>query len=155
MALGRNADALQMLDYAHQNVQFRRKYDVWYAAASACCVAAYLRRGKRQPKRAELDLRRFIEEPAHGLQTHPQIWTAAFVRKHIAGERERFEQWFYDPNPKHAVEALTWWTATLIFFREMTFTGFPRKGKLNLKRLDSEIKDAMARIRDRLHRLER
>ena len=150
IALGRNAEALRVLDYAHQNVAFRGKYDVWYAAASACCVASYLRRKKGQHSRADVDLQRFIDQPAHALVTQPDVWTAAFVRKHIAGERKRFEERFDDPDADNAVEAMAWWIATLIFFREMAVVGFPRKGKLNVVRLDSWLDGGLALLRNRL-----
>jgi hypothetical protein len=152
IALGRDTEALQVLDHAHQNVQFRGKYEVWYAAASASCVSAYVRRKQGLHERADLDLQRFIGQPAHAILTQPEVWTAAFVRKHIAGERHRFEQWFDDPDPGKAIEAMAWWAATLIFFREMAVVGFPRKGKLNLARMDSWIRDALALLRNPLDR---
>jgi hypothetical protein len=80
----------------------------------------------------------------------PDIWTASFVNKHIDGERKRFEVWFDDPKPEVALEAMAWWTATLIYFREMAIVGFPRKGDLDLKRLDLRIDDAFKQIRERL-----
>jgi hypothetical protein len=152
VALGRDEEAVRVLEYAHRNVRFRGKYDVWYAAVSACSIAAYLRRKQGESQQADLELQRFIDQPAHAILTQPQVWTAAFVRKHIAGERKRFEQWFNDPDPGKAVEAMAWWAATVIFFREMTFAGLPRKGKLNVARLDSRIDDALAQLRNRLDR---
>jgi hypothetical protein len=153
-ALGREEDALGILEYAYQNVRFRGKYNVWYAAETACCVAAHLRRKGDLGKGADLDLQRFIDQPSHALQTQPEVWTAGFVRSHLAGERKRFGKWFTDPSPAVTLEAMAWWTATLIFFREMAMAGFPRQGKLDLNRLDSWIDDAFARIRRKLDEME-
>ncbi len=150
IALGRNGEALRVLDYAHQHVKFRGKYDVWYAGASACCVAANVRRSEGDDQRAKLDLQRFVDEPSHALMDQPEIWTAAFVRRHIAGERKRFGPRFDSPDLSVAVEAMTWWVATLLFFREMAVLGFPRKGKLNVARLDFSIGKAMTLLRSRL-----
>jgi hypothetical protein len=150
IALGRNGEALRVLDYAHQHVKFRRKYDVWYAAASACCVAANVRRSEGNDQRAKLDLQRFVDEPCHALMTQPEIWTATFVRRHIAGERKHFGPSFDSADLSVAVEAMAWWAATLIFFREMAVLGFPQKGKLNVARLDVLIDEALALLRNRL-----
>jgi hypothetical protein len=152
-ALGREHDALRVLEHAYRNVRFRGKYGVWYAAATACCVASYLRRRGDSRERADPDLQRFIDQPAHALQTQPEVWTAAFVRGHIAGERVRFEKSFDHPSPEVALEAMSWWTATLIFFQEMALAGFPRQGRVGLKRLGAWIDDALGRIRGRLDEL--
>ena len=71
-------------------------------------------------------------------------------QKHIEGERKRFEVWFDDPKPLVALEAMAWWTATLIFFREMAIVGFPRKGKSDLRQLELWIDDAFKQIRGRI-----
>lgn len=147
-AAGRKADALEVLKYAYRHVEFRGNYRVWYAAASACCVYSYLRRKGRDSDRVAPDLQRFLDEPAHGVQLQPKIWTASFIRKHIAGERKRFQISFNDPRLDDAIEAMAWWTATLIFFREMAILGFPSEGKLDLKRLDRWIDSAIERIRE-------
>ena len=149
-ALGRKFDALKVLKYAYRHVEFRGSYRVWYAAASACCVHSYLRRKRKDSDRADPDLERFIDRPAHGMLFQKEIWTATFVRKHIAGERKRFKVWFDDPKPEVALEAMAWWTATLIFFREMAILGFPLKGKLDLEKLDLWIDDSLMQIRHRI-----
>jgi hypothetical protein len=149
-ALGRKADALQVLRYAYRHIQFRGSYRVWYSAASACRVYSYLRRTNKDSARTLPDFRRFLHQPAHGIQLQPKIWTASFVEQHIEGERKRFEVRFEDPKHRVALEAVAWWIATLIFFREMAMLGFPREGKLDLKRLDLWIDDAFKRIRERL-----
>jgi hypothetical protein len=95
-------------------------------------------------------LQRFLDAPAHGVQLQPKIWTASFIRKHIAGERKRFQVWFNNPRLDDALEAMSWWAATLMFFREMAILGFPRKGKLDLKRLDLWIDSAIEQIRERI-----
>ena len=82
--------------------------------------------------------------------SQPDIWTAAFVRSDIAEERERFGGSFGDPDADVAMEALAWWAATLIFFHEMALAGFPKKGKLDLKRFGSWIDNALGRIRGKL-----
>lgn len=151
IALGRNKGALQILDCAHTNVAFRGSYGVWYAAASACCISSYLRRKKGQHKRATLDFQRFLEPPWHGILFQPDVWTAAFVRKHIAGEREQFAPWFDSPDLSGAIEARAWWIATLLDFRELALNGFPRKGKVSVTRLDSWIESAFAELRNKLH----
>ena len=134
-------------------MRFRGKHDVWYAAATACCVAAQIRRKAGRLEGAGPELQRFIDQPAHALVSQPDIWTAAFVRSDIAEERERFGGSFDDPDPAVALEAMAWWAATLIFFREMAVAGFSRKGKPNLKRLGSWIDDALDRIRGKLEQL--
>lgn len=149
MALGRDTDALRVLDYAHQNVQFRGSANVWYAAYSACCIASFLRRRKGQVRWAGKNMQRFIDQPAHGIFFQTETWTAAFIRSHLEKERIRFEQWYENPQLEAVVEARAWWIATLIEFRESALLGYPRKGKLNLKRLDSWIEDALAQLRDR------
>src|SRR5262245_16233665 len=63
-ALGRSADALSVLDYAHSNVEYRGSADVWYAAGTACSIAGYLRRKENNENgeaRAAQDLKRFID----------------------------------------------------------------------------------------------
>jgi hypothetical protein len=152
-SIGREGDALPILEHAYSSVKFRGKYDVWYAAATACCVAAHHRHKASRLEGADPELRRFIDQPAHALVTQPDIWTTTFVRSHVAGERGRFGRSFDDPDPDVALEAMAWWAATLIFFHEMALAGFPRRGKLNLKRLGSWIKDAFARIRGKLEEL--
>lgn len=152
IALGRFAEALQMLDYAHMNVQFRGSYYVWYAAASACCVAAYLRRKKGQQTRAVRDLQRFLEPPCHGMVFQTDVWTAAFVRKHLAQERNRFGCYYDDPELTAAIEARAWWIAELMFFREFAALGFPRKGKISVKRIDTGIERALEELAAKLHR---
>jgi|SRR5579884_3120604 len=152
-AAGRDGDALAILEHAFRNVKFRGKHDVWYAAAAACCVVAHLHRKAGRLEGADPELRRFIDQPAHALVSQPEVWTAAFVRSDIAEERERFGGSFGDPKPGVALEAMAWWAATLIFFREMGLASFPRKGKLDLKRLGSWIEDALDRIRGKLDEL--
>ncbi len=149
-ALGRKADALQVLRHAYKHIKVRGSYRVWYAASSTCCVYSYLRNQGKDSDRTALDLQRFLDQPAHGIQLQPDIWTASFVNKHIEGERKRFEVWFDDPKPLVALEAMAWWTATLIFFREMAIVGFPRKGELDLKQLDLWIDDAFKQLKERL-----
>ena len=149
-AVGRKADALQVSKYAYCHVEFRGSYRVRYAAASACCLHSFLRRKGQDSDRSEPDLQRYLDKPAHGMLFQTDIWTATFVRKHIAGGRKRFQVWFDDPKPEVALEAMAWWTATLIFFREMAILGFPRKGKLDLKRLDLGIESALKQIRGRI-----
>jgi hypothetical protein len=150
VALGRSADALHVLDYAHTSVQFRGSYNVWYAAAAACTVSAYLRRKKRQQARAVRDLERFVEPPCHGLIFQPDVWTAAFIRKHLAEELQRFVAWYDDPKPAAAIEARSRWIATLIFFRELADLGFPKQGKLPLKQLDARIEKALVELAAKL-----
>jgi hypothetical protein len=149
-ASGRKADALQVLRHAFQHVQFRGSYRVWYSAASACCVYSFIRRRDKDSAPTIPDFQRFLDQPAHAIQLQPDIWTASFVNKHIEGERKRFEVWFGDLDPKVALEAMAWWTATLIFFKEMAILGFPRRGKVDQKKLDLWIDDAVKRIRERL-----
>lgn len=152
IALGRSTEALQILDYAHTNVQFRGSYYVWYAAASACCVSAYLRRKKGQQARAIRDLQRFLEPPCHGMVFQTDVWTAAFVRKHLAEERKRFAYTYDDPELAAAIEARAWWIETLMFFRAFANLGFPKKGKVSLKQLDTGIEHALAELAATLHR---
>ena len=154
IALGRSTEALQMLDYAHTNVEFRGSYNVWYAAASACCVSAYLRRKKGQQTRAIRDLQRFLEPPCHGMVFQTDVWTAAFVRKHLAEERKRFAHWYDNPELTTAIEARAWWIATLMFFRELATLGFPKKGKVPLKPLDLGIERALEELAAKLRREE-
>ncbi len=149
-ASGRKADALQVLRHAFRHVQFRGSYRVWYSAASACCVYSYILRRVKDSAPDIPNFQPFLDQPAHAIQLQPDIWTASFVNKHIAGERNRFEVWFDDSKPKVALEAMAWWTATLIFFREMAILGFPREGKLDLKRLDLWIDNALTHIRERI-----
>jgi hypothetical protein len=152
IALGRTTDALQMLDYAQSNVQYRGKAYVWYAAASACCLSGYLRRKKGQQARASRDLQRFLEPPCHGMVFQTDVWTAAFVRKHLAEERKRFAYWYDNPKATAAIEARAWWIATLVFFREMALIGFPKKGKVSVRQLDIGIAKALEELAARLQR---
>jgi hypothetical protein len=142
---------LPILDYAHRSVRFRGKYDVWYAAASACCIACYLRRRSGQQKKAIQDLQKFLKPPCHAIVFQTGIWTAAFVRKHLAEERERFARWFDSPKTGTAIEARAWWIATLVFFRELALNGFPRKGKISVGRLDLWIEKALEELAVKLH----
>jgi hypothetical protein len=155
IALGRFADALQMLDFAHRNIQFRGSHYVWYGAATACCVSAYLRRKKGQETRAIRDLQRFLEPPCHAIVSQTDVWTAAFVRKHLAQERSRFACWYDDPELTAAIEARAWWIATLVFFREFALLGFPKKGTISVERLDLGIEQALEELAAKLHREER
>src|SRR6185436_10898118 len=88
-ALGRNADALSVLDYAHSNVEYRGSADVWYAAGTACCIAGYLRRKEGDEARALQGLQRFIDPPCAAIIFQSNIWTADFVGTHLAQERAR------------------------------------------------------------------
>jgi uncharacterized protein (TIGR02996 family) len=48
-----------------------------------------------------------------------------------------------DSDLNTAIEAWAWWTATLMFFREMAFLGYPPRGKMGL---DSQIYNALEKI---------
>ena len=155
MALGRLAEALQVLDYAQSNVEYRGKAYAWYSAGSACSVASYLRRTEGDDARAAKDMLRFLEPPCHAIISQTDLWTADFVRSHLAEERLRFAPEFDDPKPRFAIEARTWWIATLVFFREFALIGFPRQGGIDVKQLDSWIDAALAELKGKLIALER
>lgn len=144
IALGRTAEALAVLDYAHSHVEYRGSANVWYAAGTACSVAGYLRRKQGEGAKAVEDLKRFIDPPFHAIIFQTDVWTADFVRKHLDEERARFASSRDSQKPQFALEARTWWIATLIFFREMALVGYPKKGHVDLTQLDDRIDEALA-----------
>lgn len=154
LALERTAEAIQVLRYAHRNVVFRGNYDVWYNAASACSIESYLARTRgRVTSDAAPCPQRFVEEPASALISQPSVYTAPGVRRYLAAERERYSTKFDDLDPDVAVEALAGWAETLIYVRELSWLGFPAKGKLDVKSIDSEIKKTLALLGASLKRL--
>ncbi len=148
LAFGLDRDALAVFDYADRSVTFRGKYDVWYAAASACALSTYVRRVVLHENHEVVDLQRFLAPPAHAVVSQSALWTPSFVQKHLTGELARFQPSFTHAKPQVALEALSWWIASLIFFHEMAHLGHPsRTSNAYRTRLHTSAQDAMVRIR--------
>jgi hypothetical protein len=76
---------------------------------------------------------------------------AGCSRRHdLAEERDRFWPSYDHPNARFAIEARTWWIATLISFRELALVGFPRKGEVSVKQLDEWIDEALRELAAKL-----
>lgn len=147
LAAGRERDALAILDHAHRGITFRGKHDVWYAAASACLVSRHVRRVVLREPVDDGEVQRFLSPPAHAVISQPVLWTAPFVRRHVAGEQSRFQPSFSHPKPEVAIEALAWWSATLIFFLEMADLGYPvQVPDPDVRELETSLSEALARL---------
>lgn len=144
IALGRFADALAVLDYAHTHVEYRGSAPAWYAAGTACCVAGYLRRQQGDGAKAAEDVMRFVDPPFHATIFQTEVWTADFIRKHLDEEHARFARSRDNPKPQFALEARTWWIATLIVFHEMALAGYPKTGRVDVKQIAARIEEALA-----------
>jgi len=73
------------------------------------------------------------------------IWTADFVRTHLAQERARFALDYDSPKAQAALESRTWWIATLVFFREKALVGYPKTG-IDVGHFDVRIDEAFAEL---------
>ncbi len=147
LAAGREGDALAILDHAHRGITFRGKYDVWYAAASACVASRHVRRVVLREPVDSGEVQRFLNPPAHAVISQPLLWTAPFVRRHVAVEQSRFQPSFSHARPEVAIEALAWWSATLIFFLEMAQLGYPPQvPDPDVRELETSLEEALARL---------
>ena len=85
LALGRQREALAVLDEAASAVTYSGKGDPWFLASTCAALAAW-QRGEPLPAK-------FVQRPAHAVQDPAQAhhWTAARVADSIAAAWRAFE----------------------------------------------------------------
>jgi hypothetical protein len=146
-ALGRDAEALAIVDWPMRAVVYRGKTDAWYAASTAWAVAARIRRRRGEADLVRDGLERFVEHPSHDLLVQPMNWDTARLELVHGYERRRFEEASTEEDPASMARAI----GELVFLRETALSPFPH-AHLRLGWLDSSIAEMLGRLRDRVER---
>ena len=146
LSVDRQDDAIAIVQFAQQGCSYRSGVDVWDATGQSAAVVAYMRRNEKDYFPTD-ELNKFIEQPAHALFTQPEIYTSSGILAHLEKERARHSFLFDNPDPNTALEAMCWWTSTLIFFRVFADLGYPRDKQLDVNELDKRINEMLKRIR--------
>jgi hypothetical protein len=144
-ALGRDAEALSVVDWPMRAAVYRGKTDAWYAASSAWAVAARIHRRRGEVDLVREGLERFVEHPSHDLLLQPAVWDTAKLESAAAEERRRFEEGRTEDDTEPMARAV----GELVFLRETAVTPFPHE-HLRLGWLDSSIAELVGVLRDRL-----
>jgi hypothetical protein len=146
-ALGRDAEALSLLDWPMKATVYRGKMDAWYAASTTWAVAARIRRRRGEIDRVRDGLERFIERPSHELLLQPVLWDAARLQAASDEQRHRFEEACTEDDTDSMASAV----GELVFLRETAVPPFPHV-HLRLGWLDTSIAELLGRLRSRLER---
>ena len=146
-AIGRDAEALPIVDWPMRAVVYRGRTDAWFAASTCWAVGARIRR-----RRGELDLvtdglERFVEHPSHDLLLQPMNWDTARLESVTEEELRHFEEASTEDDAGSMARAV----GELVFLRETALPPFPH-AHLRLGWLDSSIADLLGRLRVRLER---
>jgi hypothetical protein len=146
-AVGRDAEALALVDWPMRAVVYRGKTDAWYAASTAWSVAARIRRRRGEVDLVRDGLDRFIEHPSHDLLIQPMNWDTARLEIVDSYERRRFDEASTEDDAGSMARAV----GELVFHRETALPPFPH-AHLRLGWLDSSIAGLVGRLRSRLER---
>jgi hypothetical protein len=146
-AVGRDAEALAIVDWPMRAVVYRGKTDAWYAASTAWSLAARIRRRRGEAELVRDGLERFIEHPSHDLLVQPMNWDTARLVGVNAEERRRFEEASAEDDAASMARAV----GELVFLRETALSPFPH-AHLRLGWLDSSLAELLGRLRTRLER---
>ena len=146
-AVGRDAEALALVDWPMRAVVYRGKTDAWYAASTAWSVAARIRRRRGEVDLVRDGLDRFIEHPSHDLLIQPMNWDTARLEIVDSYERRRFDEACTEDDAGSMARAV----GELVFHRETALPPFPH-AHLRLGWLDSSIAGLVGRLRSRLER---
>jgi hypothetical protein len=146
-AVGRDAEALALVDWPMRAVVYRGKTDAWYAASTAWSVAARIRRRRGEVDLVRDGLDRFIEHPSHDLLLQPMNWDTARLEIVDGDERRRFDEASTEDDAGSMARAV----GELVFHRETALPPFPH-AHLRLGWLDSSIAGLFGRLRSRLER---
>ena len=146
-AVGRDAEALALVDWPMRAVVYRGKTDAGYAASTAWSVAARIRRRRGEVDLVRDGLDRFIEHPSHDLLIQPMNWDTARLEIVDSYERRRFDEASTEDDAGSMARAV----GELVFHRETALPPFPH-AHLRLGWLDSSIAGLVGRLRSRLER---
>lgn len=146
-AVGRDAEAISIVEWPMAAVVYRGKGDAWYAASAAWAVAARVRRRRGEVSRVRDGLERFIEQPSHAMLLQPALWDTARLQSVNEEERHRFEE----ASGEDDTDTMAWAVGELVFLRETALPPFPH-ARLRLGWLDTSIAELLGRLRSRLER---
>jgi hypothetical protein len=146
-AVGRDAEALAIVDWPMRSVVYRGKTDAWYAASTTWALAARIRRRRGEADLVRDGLDRFIEHPSHDLLIQPMNWDTARLEIVDSYERRRFDEACTEDDAGSMARAV----GELVFHRESALPPFPH-AHLRLGWLDSSIAGLFGRLRSRLER---
>jgi len=146
-AIGRDADALAIVDWPMRALVYRGKTDAWYAASTTWALAARIRRRRGEVDVVRDGLERFIEHPSHDLLVQPMNWDTARLEGVHEEERRRFEEASTEDDAASMARPV----GELVFLRETALPPFPH-AHLRLGWLDSSIAELLGRLRSRLER---
>jgi hypothetical protein len=144
-AIGRDAEALAVVEWPMRRVVYRGKSDSWYAASAAWAVAARIRRRRGEVDLVRDGLERFIEHPSHDLLVQPLLWDMARLERAGAEEQRAFQEAAEEEDTDSMARAV----GELVFLRETALPPFPH-AHLRLGWLDTSIAELMGRLRARL-----
>ena len=145
--LGRDAEALAVVDWPMRAVVYRGRTDAWYAASTAWAVAARIHRRRGELDLARDGLERFLEHPSHDLLVQPIVWDIAKLESVAGEEQRRFEEGRTEEDTEPMARAV----GELIFLRETALPPFPH-AHLRLGWLDKSIAELLGQLRERLER---
>jgi hypothetical protein len=149
-SLGHDEDALDVVEWPQRSVQYRGKGDAWYAANAAWSVSSRIKRLRGESRDALVDLKRFVDRPAHALLTQPMLWSEARLRDVSRAECARFD----DASTREdtlAIDSMAWAVGEHVFFRETAVQPFPHAG-FEVRWLDETIEELLERLAVRLRR---
>ena len=144
-AVGRDPEAVAIVEWPMRAVVYRGKTDAWYAASTAWALAARIRRRRGETDLAREGLERFIEHPSHDLLVQPTLWDMGRLEAVNEEERRRFDEAAQEEDTGAMARPL----GELVFLRETAVPPFPHV-HLRLGWLDTSIADLVGRLRRRL-----
>jgi hypothetical protein len=146
-AVGRDAEALAIVDWPMRAVVYRGRTDAWYAASTCWAVAGRIRRRRGETDLVRDGLERFLEHPSHDLLIQPMNWDTPRLESVNEEERRHFDEASAEDDAASMARA----AGELVFLRETAVPPFPH-AHLRLGWLDSSIAELLGRLRRRLDR---
>jgi hypothetical protein len=144
-AIGRDAEALAVIDWPMRSVVYRGRTDAWYAASTCWAVGARIRRRRGEVTLVRDGLERFVEHPSHDLLLQPMNWDTARLEAASDEERQRFGEASSEDDASAMARAV----GELLFLRETAIEPFPH-AHLRLGWLDSSIAELLGGLRLRV-----
>lgn len=146
LALGRDAEALDLVDHVADRVTFTDDRAVWSAASTVIALAARIARESGDEERHASLVARLVEHPAIAATPLPvfQKWVAEAMKDVRSAE--------VDPSQKFACEGFARGCARASYVRETADSGGYEPGSVDVEALERTITEGLDGLRAHLGR---